>query len=172
MGALRIATSNSVWIGIIILVIVTFAPGIWFLMHYKSYKVLQIGSYSLSVSYQTNPLMFYAGVFLISFGIISILWAGYIYNNIKNNLIEYFSICPICKSPNVLAKISFSMTIDDVQTVACQNCGAKWKIKTSGATGNIKTVKLVKPSDDGRGQEYLSKETDPEFWASLAREKE
>ncbi|ACV25415.1 hypothetical protein Mefer_1612 (plasmid) [Methanocaldococcus fervens AG86] len=64
------------------------------------------------------------------------------------------------------------MTIDDVQTVACQNCGAKWKIKTSGATGNIKTVKLVKPSDDGRGQEYLSKETDPEFWASLAREKE
>ena len=59
----------------------------------------------------------------------------------------------------------------DTHEVICQDCGAKWIVKTSGWTGKIKTVKLVKPSDNGAGQEHLGKETDPEFWITVARKR-
>jgi len=88
-------------------------------------------------------------------GLTCLLWLMYIYTNAKNNAIEYFSACPIC----------------DTHEVICQDCGAKWIIKTSGWTGKIKTVKLVKPSDNDAGQEYLGKETDPEFWVTIARKR-
>jgi len=104
-------------------------------------------------------------------GLIGFLWGISILNNTKNSIAQYFSACPLCRSPNTLVKLGWSGIGDDTHEIICQQCGAKWKITTSGWTGKIKIVKLVKPSDDGTGLEYLSKETDPEFWITIPRKR-
>ncbi len=104
-------------------------------------------------------------------GLVILLWTVYIYSTTRNHLIEHFSVGPICGSSNILVKQSWGAGIDDVHETICLNCGAKWIVKTSGWTGKIKTVKLVKPSNNGAGREYIGKETDPEFWITVFRER-
>jgi len=148
---MRFITTNSVW-ALVIFVIILAGLGLGVLTLYQS-EISIIG-----------------WIWLVT-GLTCLLWLMYIYTNAKNNAIEYFSACPICGSSNILAKISWGLSIDDTHEVICQDCGAKWIIKTSGWTGKIKTVKLVKPSDNDAGQEYLGKETDPEFWVTIARKR-
>ncbi|ADC70492.1 hypothetical protein MFS40622_1822 [Methanocaldococcus sp. FS406-22] len=148
------------WTSVIVIVVVfcfLIVLGIWLLLFGWDVEVIILGGHLTQIS-----------VWML---LLYLLWFGYIYTNTKNNIIEYFSACPICESPNILVKLSWGFSINDTHEVVCQDCGAKWLIKTSGWTGKIKTVKLVKPSDNGTGQEYLGKETDPEFWISIARKR-
>lgn len=147
---MKIVPTNSVWIQFILLIIL---------------MGLGLGLLTLS----QNPVMMIVGDIWIVLGIIGFFWYGYVYTTTKNGVIEYFSVCPICGSPNILTKLVWGFGLEDTHEAICQDCGARLIIKTSGWTGKIKIVKLVKPSDNGAGQEYLGKETEPEFWVTIAR---
>ena len=166
---MRLVNSNNIWLGVIFCSIIMFAPGIWFLIKYHNSNVMKIGDLSISVGSPNTTLLIY-GLLFIFVGLMSIVSYIYVYSNVKSGLIEYFDVCPFCKG-STLAKISFGLSLSDKQTVWCRDCGAKWVVKTSGFTGNIKSVKLVKPGNNGEGQEYLGKETDPEFWTSIGYKK-
>lgn len=76
---------------------------------------------------------------------------------VKEELAQYFTTCPLCKS-NVGFKI-FGFPFKS--NVECESCGAKWKWKDSDR------VLLEKFSKDGTGDFLLEVERSASFWSRL-----
>jgi len=75
----------------------------------------------------------------------------------EEELAEYFTRCPLCKS-NVGFKISGFPFKSNVE---CESCGAKWKWKDS------ERVLLKRYSKDGVGEFLLEVERPVSFWSNL-----
>lgn len=97
-------------------------------------------------------------------GFVYFAWILIRENNAEKNSKEIFETCPLCRSKNV----RLISDIGSGDTVECLDCGAEWVIKYS-ASGGIKSIKLISPSQDGTGQDLIGVDKPPKFWIELKK---
>ncbi len=141
------------------------AFGVYFLIKYHDSNIVKIGSLSVSYGSPNIGYLIY-GVALSILGLFMAISSWAFHSNLKSDLLEYFEVCPFCKGMTTVKPARYYNL-----NVWCRNCGAKWICKNSSISGHLKSVKLVRPSRDGRGSELLNKKLEPDEFIYKIRNK-
>jgi hypothetical protein len=100
-------------------------------------------------------------------------WARILDEHFGGNLVQdqanivkhLFKYCPLCGARESIELFMPGLGRD---RIACADCGAIWHLKFSALSGGLSWVELEKTSVDGRGQELLGVQEQPQFWQNMA----
>ena len=155
-GFVRLININTGYYFGLLLSFVPLVLGVYFLIKYHDSNILKVGS--LSVSYGSpNTVYLIYGIVSAGIGLFCLISSWVFHSNLKSDLIEYFEVCPFCKGMITIKSGKFHKL-----NIWCRDCGAKWEGKYSSISGHLKSVKLVRPSNNDKGSELLNKKLEPD----------